>query len=197
MSEVNDVDEVRHSLSHLMAQVVKEIWPGSLNTIGPVIENGFYTDFELNGKISEDDLPKIEDAMRAKLKDWTHFEKREVSLEEAQQIFRDNKYKIELAQEFAAEGKGLTVYTCGGFDDLCKGGHSDGLSNIDPESFKLTRTAGAYWRGDEKNIMLTRIYGVAFTTKQELEECLVKQELAKERDHKKLGKEIIMNMCKI
>lgn len=190
MSEVNDVDEVRHSLSHLMAQVVKEIWPGSLNTIGPVIENGFYTDFELNGKISEDDLPKIEDAMRAKLKDWTHFEKREVSLEEAQQIFRDNKYKIELAQEFAAEGKGLTVYTCGGFDDLCKGGHSDGLSNIDPESFKLTRTAGAYWRGDEKNIMLTRIYGVAFTTKNELEEYLVKQELAKERDHRKLGREM-------
>lgn len=190
MSEVNDVDEVRHSLSHLMAQVVKEVWPGSLNTIGPVIENGFYTDFELNGKISEDDLPKIEDAMRAKLKDWTHFEKREVSLEEAQQIFRDNKYKIELAQEFAAEGKGLTVYTCGGFDDLCKGGHSDGLSNIDPESFKLTRTAGAYWRGDEKNIMLTRIYGVAFTTKNELEEYLVKQELAKERDHRKLGREM-------
>jgi threonyl-tRNA synthetase len=190
MSRVNDVDEVRHSLSHLMAQVVKEIWPGSLNAIGPVIEDGFYTDFELNGKISEDDLLKIEDAMRAKLKDWTHFEKREVSLEEAQQIFRDNKYKIELAQEFAAEGKGLTVYTCGGFDDLCKGGHSDGLSNIDPESFKLTRTAGAYWRGDEKNIMLTRIYGVAFTTKNELEEYLVKQGLAKERDHRKLGREM-------
>ncbi len=190
MSKVNDIGEIRHSLSHLMAQVVKEMWPGSLNTIGPVIEDGFYTDFELNGKISEDDLPKIEDAMRARLKDWTHFDKREVSLEEARQIFRDNKYKIELAQEFAAEGKGLTVYTCGGFDDLCKGGHSDGLSNIDPESFKLTRTAGAYWRGDEKNIMLTRIYGVAFTTKQELEECLVKQELAKERDHKKLGKEM-------
>ena len=190
MSEVNDVDEVRHSLSHLMAQVVKEVWPGSLNTIGPVIENGFYTDFELNGKISEDDLPKIEDAMRAKLKDWTHFEKREVSLEEAQQIFRDNKYKIELAQEFAAEGKGLTVYTCGGFDDLCKGGHANDLSLIDPNSFKLTSTAGAYWRGDEKNIMLTRIYGVAFETKDELEAYLKQQELAKERDHRKLGKEL-------
>ena len=190
MSEVNDVDEVRHSLSHLMAQVVKEVWPGSLNTIGPVIENGFYTDFELNGKISEDDLPKIEDAMRAKLKDWTHFEKREVSLEEAQQIFRDNKYKIELAQEFAAEGKGLTVYTIGGFDDLCKGGHANDLSLIDPNSFKLTSTAGAYWRGDEKNIMLTRIYGVAFETKDELEAYLKQQELAKERDHRKLGKEL-------
>jgi threonyl-tRNA synthetase len=190
MSRVNDVDEVRHSLSHLMAQVVKEIWPGSLNTIGPVIENGFYTDFELNGKISEDDLPKIEDAMRAKLKDWTHFEKREVSLEEAQQIFRDNKYKIELAQEFAAEGKGLTVYTIGGFDDLCKGGHANDLSLIDPNSFKLTSTAGAYWRGDEKNIMLTRIYGVAFETKDELEAYLKQQELAKERDHRKLGKEL-------
>lgn len=189
MSE-NNIEGIRHSLAHLLAQTVKEMWPGSLNGIGPTIEDGFYQDFELNGKISEDDLLKIEEAMRAKLKEWTHFDKKEVSLEEAEEIFQDNKYKVELAKEFAEGGKALTVYTCGGFDDLCKGGHADDLSKIDPKSFKLTRTAGAYWRGDEHNIMLTRIYGVAFTTETELEEYLERQELAKERDHRKLGKEM-------
>jgi threonyl-tRNA synthetase len=186
----NDIEGVRHSLAHLLAQTVKEMWPGSLNAIGPTIEDGFYQDFEINGKISEDDLPKIEDALRLKLKEWIHFDKKEVGLEEAEEIFQDNKYKVELAKEFAEGGKTLTVYTCGGFDDLCKGGHADDLSLIDPKSFKLTRTAGAYWRGDEKNIMLTRIYGVAFTTETELEEYLKSQELAKERDHRKLGKEM-------
>ncbi len=189
MSE-NNIEGIRHSLAHLLAQTVKELWPGSLNAIGPTIEDGFYQDFELNGKISEEDLPKIEEAMRAKLKDWTSFDKKEVSLDEAKEIFGDNKYKVELAEEFAEGGKILTVYTCGGFADLCKGGHSDGLANIDPKGFKLTRTAGAYWRGDEKNIMLTRIYGVAFTTEMELEEYFARQELAKDRDHRKLGKEM-------
>ncbi len=189
MSE-NNIEGVRHSLAHLLAQTVKEMWPGSLNAIGPTIEDGFYQDFELNGKISEDDLPKIEEAMRLKLKDWTHFDKKEVSLEEAEEIFQDNKYKVELAKEFAEEGKVLTVYSCNGFDDLCKGGHADNLSLIDPKSFKLTHTAGAYWRGDEHNVMLTRIYGVAFTTKADLDSYLDKQEQAKDRDHRKLGKEM-------
>ena len=186
----NNIEGIRHSLAHLLAQTVKEMWPGSLNAIGPAIEDGFYQDFEINGKISEDDLPNIEEAMRAKLKEWTHFDKKEVSLAEAEEIFQDNKYKVELAKEFDGEGKDLTVYSCDGFDDLCKGGHADNLSLIDPESFKLTRVAGAYWRGDEKNIMLTRIYGVAFTTKTELESYLQRQEEAKERDHRKLGKEM-------
>lgn len=190
MSNQNDIEGIRHSLAHLLAQTVKEMWPGSLNAIGPTIEDGFYQDFEVKGKISEDDLPKIEEVMRKKLAEWTHFDKKEVSLEEAKEIFGDNKYKVELAEEFAEGGKTLTVYTCGGFDDLCKGGHADDLSQIDPKSFKLTRTAGAYWRGDEKNIMLTRIYGVAFITETELEEYITKQELAKDRDHRKLGKEM-------
>lgn len=190
MSTENNVEGIRHSLAHLLAQTVKEMWPGSLNAIGPTIEDGFYQDFEINGKISEDDLPKIEEQMRKKLKEWTHFDKKEVSLEEAEEVFQDNKYKVELAKEFAEGGKTLTIYTCGGFDDLCKGGHADDLSKIDSKSFKLTRTAGAYWRGDEKNIMLTRIYGVAFTTETELEEYLKRQELAKDRDHRKLGKEM-------
>ncbi|USN97724.1 MAG: hypothetical protein H6799_01350 [Candidatus Nomurabacteria bacterium] len=186
----NNIEGIRHSLAHLLAQTVKEMYPGSLNAIGPTIEDGFYQDFEINGKISEDDLPKIEEAMRKKLKEWTNFDKKEVSLDEAKKVFGDNKYKLELAEEFAEGGKTLTMYTCGGFDDLCKGGHADDLSKIDPKSFKLTRTAGAYWRGDEKNIMLTRIYGVAFTTETEVEEYLERQELAKERDHRKLGKEM-------
>lgn len=190
MSNKNNIEGIRHSLAHLLAQTVKEMWPGSLNAIGPTIEDGFYQDFEVKGKVSEDDLPKIEEAMRRKLADWTHFDKKEVSVDEAKDIFGDNKYKIELAEEFAEGGKTLTVYTCGGFDDLCKGGHADDLSRIDPKSFKLTRTAGAYWRGNEKNIMLTRIYGVAFTTETELEEYLKRQELAKDRDHRKLGKEM-------
>jgi threonyl-tRNA synthetase len=185
-----NIEGIRHSLAHLLAQTVKEMYPGSLNAIGPVIENGFYQDFEIKGKISEDDLPKIEEAMRLKLKSWTEVKKQEVSLAEAKEIFKDNKYKIELAEEFAEGGKTLTVYTMGGFDDLCKGGHADNLSLIDPDSFKLTKTAGAYWRGDEKNIMLTRIYGVAFYSKEELEQYLKQQELAKERDHRKLGKEL-------
>jgi threonyl-tRNA synthetase len=184
------IDGVRHSLAHLLADTVKQMFPGSLNAIGPVIENGFYQDFEIKGKLSEEDLPKIEDAMRAKLNAWKGFSKKEVSLDGAKQVFGDNKYKIELAEEFAAGGKTLTIYTIGGFDDLCKGGHADDLSLIDPNSFKLTSTAGAYWRGDEKNIMLTRIYGVAFETKDELGAYLKQQELAKERDHRKLGKEL-------
>lgn len=185
-----NIEGIRHSLAHLLAQTVKELFPGSQNAIGPIIENGFYQDFEIKGKISEDDLPKIEEAMRLKLKVWTDVKKQEVSLAQAKEIFKDNKYKIELAEEFAEGGKTLTVYTMGGFDDLCKGGHADNLSLIDPASFHLTKTAGAYWRGDEKNIMLTRIYGVAFETKLKLDEYLKQQEMAKERDHRKLGKEL-------
>ena len=184
------IDGIRHSLAHLLADTVKQMFPGSLNAIGPVIENGFYQDFEIKSKLSEEDLPKIEEAMRAKLNAWKGFSKKEVSLDGAKQVFGDNKYKIELAEEFAAGGKTLTIYTIGGFDDLCKGGHADDLSLIDPNSFKLISTAGAYWRGDEKNIMLTRIYGVAFETKDELDAYLKQQEMAKERDHRKLGKEL-------
>ena len=184
------IDGIRHSLAHLLADTVKQMLPGSLNAIGPVIENGFYQDFEIKGKLKEEDLPKIEEAMRAKLKAWKGFSKKEVCLDGAKQVFGDNKYKIELAEEFAAGGKTLTIYTIGGFDDLCKGGHADDLSLIDPNSFKLISTAGAYWRGDEKNIMLTRIYGVAFETKDELDAYLKQQEMAKERDHRKLGKEL-------
>ncbi len=186
----NSIEVVRHSLAHLLAYSVKQLYPGSQNAIGPAIENGFYQDFEINGVISEDGLPKIEAKMKETLKTWQGFERQEVNVDEALKIFADNKYKQELVREFAEEGKTLTIYTSGDFIDLCKGGHVDNIGSINPDGFKITKTAGAYWKGNEKNIMLTRIYGIAFTTKQELEDYLRTQEEAKKRDHRTLGESL-------
>jgi threonyl-tRNA synthetase len=181
---------IRHSLAHLLAATVVEMYPGAENSIGPAIENGFYQDFELPQPISEDELPKIEAAMRKKLKTWHKFERREVSKEVALKEFAWNKYKQELINEFAEGGKQLTFYVSGDFVDLCKGGHVEDMGEVKPDAFKLTHTAGAYWRGDSKNKMLTRIYGVAFESKQQLEDYLKQQEEAKNRDHRKLGEEL-------
>jgi threonyl-tRNA synthetase len=184
------LEKIRHSLAHVMAYSVKQLYPGSHNAIGPAIESGFYQDFEIKGNLGEDDLARIEQKMHEVLSSWGGFERREVSLEQALEIFADNPYKQELAREFSEGGKTLTVYTSGDFDDLCKGGHVDSIKDINPEAFTLTKTAGAYWRGDEKNIMLTRIYGVAFADKAELADYLALQEEAKKRDHRKLGQEL-------
>lgn len=186
----SDLPAVRHSLAHLLAYSVKQLLPGSQNAIGPAVENGFYQDFELSGVVSEEDLAKIEVKMKEVLKTWQDFERREVNLEEALKIFADNKYKQELAREFAEDGKKLTIYTSGDFVDLCKGGHVENTKAINPEAFKLMKTAGAYWRGNEKNIMLTRIYGVAFSTAKELRQHLDMLDQAKKRDHRKLGQEL-------
>ncbi len=181
----------RHTLAHLLAASVRALYPGAQNAIGPAVDNGFYQEFDLPEKISEEDLPKIEAKMRELLTNWTAFERREVTIEEAKKEFAWNTYKTELIEEFGKEGKTLTFYTSGGFVDLCKGGHAESPSKeIDPESFKLERVAGAYWRGDEKNKMLTRIYGLAFGTKAELDAFVAQQEEAKKRDHRKLGKEL-------
>ncbi len=184
------MEGIRHSLSHLLAAAVRELYHGSQNAIGPAIENGFYQDFEMSKPISDTDLPKIEAKMRELLPQWNEWTKKVVTLDEVKKEFAWNKYKIELAEEFAKENKTLTFFTCGGFVDLCKGGHNLPPSKIDPKSFKLDRVAGAYWRGDEKNKMLTRIYGLAFETKEELEAYLIQREEAEKRDHKKLGKEL-------
>lgn len=184
------LQSIRHSLAHLLADSLKQLFPGSLNAIGPAIENGFYQDFEIKGDFGEDDLKKVEKKMKDTLKSWQGFERREVNLEEALEVFSDNKYKQELAKEFAEGGKTLTIYTSGDFVDLCKGGHVDDIKLINPDAFKLTKTAGAYWRGDEKNIMLTRVYGVAFESKDQLNDYLNMLEEAKKRDHRKLGKEL-------
>jgi threonyl-tRNA synthetase len=160
-------------------------------TLGPAIDNGFYYDIDFGDeKISDSDLKKIEDTMRKELVKWTEWEQKELNKEEALNFFK-NEYKQELINEITERGEKITTYTCGGFTDLCRGGHLENpAQNIDPLSFKLDRVAGAYWRGDEKNKMLTRIYGLAFDTKEELEAYIKQREEAEKRDHKKLGKEL-------
>lgn len=193
MEKTEKLHNLRHTLAHLLAAAVGEIYKFDKIklTLGPSIENGFYYDIDFGEeKISDADLKKIEDRMRKILPKWTEFEHKEVAKEEALNFFK-NEYKQELINEIVERGEKITVYTCGGFTDLCRGGHLDHpAEEIDPESFKLDRVAGAYWRGDEKNKMLTRIYGLAFETKEELEAYIKQREEAEKRDHKKLGKEL-------
>lgn len=189
--ELNNIDQRRHSLAHLLAAAVKELYPDAKATIGPAVENGFYYDFDFSSPISEADLPKIEKKMKDILPSWKSFEGKEVSPKEAREYWKDNQYKIELIDELEEKKEKITFYTSGDFVDLCRGGHIENPSKeIDRDSFHLSRIAGAYWRGDEKNKMLTRIYGLAFESKEKLEEYLFLQEEAKKRDHRKLGKEL-------
>src|SRR3989344_4427298 len=192
-----DVEAIRHTMAHILAASVLELFPGSENSIGPAIENCFYQDFEIVGNLSDRDLGRIEDRMREKVKNWTGFEKREVSAEEANKLFPNNKYKRELANDFAKEGKDLTLHnSLNGkgemvFLDLCKGGHVENPSkDINPDAFRLTHVAGAYWRGDEKNKMLTRVYGLAFNSREELDAHIKMLEEARKRDHKVLGPQL-------
>ncbi len=183
---------IRHSLAHLLAIAVLEKDPGAKLGIGPVIDNGFYYDFEFSKDYtpSPADLKDFQKAMKKMTNKDTPFVGREVSPDEAKKIFAEQPYKTELINEFAGEGKNLTLYTTGDFTDLCKGGHIESTKEIDPDSFTITHTAGAYWRGSEKNPMLTRIYGLAFETGADLDAYLKQQEEAKKRDHRKLGKEL-------
>ena len=186
----DQLEHYRHSLAHLLAAAVMELWPDAKRTIGPAIEDGFYYDFQFAAPVSEDQLPKIEDKMRELLKDWKGFDREEVSADEAKKRFADNPFKLELIDQFSQDGQTLTFYHSGNFADLCRGGHAEGINKADPGSFKLTKLAGAYWRGDEKNPQLTRIYGAAFETKAELDAYLAMLEEAKRRDHRKLGVEL-------
>lgn len=183
---------IRHTLAHLLAQAVLEHYPRTLPTLGPAIDNGFYYDLDFGTeKVTDEDLVKIEKTMRKNLPSWTEFTHKEVSKDEALELFKGNTYKIELIEEIASRGDSITLYTCGGFTDLCRGGHSENPSKeIASDSFKLDRIAGAYWRGDEKNKMLTRIYGLAFESKADLDQYEAQQEEAKKRDHRKLGTEM-------
>lgn len=187
MKQNEKLEHLRHSLAHLLAAAVLELYPEAKRAIGPAIENGFYYDFG-DLKIADEDLPAIEKKMREILKTWKSFERSDVSANEAKKIFHDNPFKHELIDEYAAEG--LTLYTSGNYVDLCRGGHVENAKDIDPKAFKLTHIAGAYWRGDEKNPMLTRIYGIAFATKKELDKYLWVLEEAKKRDHRKIGKQL-------
>jgi threonyl-tRNA synthetase len=188
-SEIN-LDNLRHSCAHLLAATVIDLWPKTKRTIGPAIENGFYYDFDfVDAKISESDFPKIEDKMRDIVKSWTKFERVEMDVKNAQKMYSDNQYKLELIDEFSKEGQKLTVYKSGNYEDLCRGGHIENPSK-ELQNFKLLKIAGAYWRGNEKNKMLTRIYGTVFPSKQELDAYLVQTEQAKKLDHKKLAREL-------
>lgn len=191
MENREQLNQLRHSAAHLLAAAVMEIWPGTKRTIGPAIENGFYYDFQFpeGVSISEKDFPRIEQKMRELVKSWDNFSHREVSEQEARAIYKDNPFKLELIYEIVKKGEPITLYKSGNFEDLCRGGHNEHPKE-ELKNFKLMKVAGAYWRGDEKNPMLTRIYGTAFFTKEELEQYLKMLEEAEKRDHRKLGKEL-------
>lgn len=187
----NNLEPMRHTLSHVLAAAVKELYPDVQFGIGPAIDNGFYYDIDFGkAKISDTNLPKIEKKMRDIIKRNLKLTKRSVTKNEALKWAKDNKqnYKIELIEELPDNGE-ITFYDLGDiFTDLCKGPHVDNTQEIG--SFKLVRVAGAYWRGDEKQPMLTRIYGIAFSSDDDLTAFLKQQEEAKKRDHRKLGKEL-------
>ncbi len=189
---------VRHTLAHLLAAAILDLYPSTKTTIGPAIDNGFYYDFEFTKPISDGDLYAIEDKMKALLPRWTGFTHKEVSKDEAMKEFAHNPYKLELIEEIAKKGEKITLYTCGpagggvnSFTDLCRGGHAENpAKEIPADSFKLSHIAGAYWRGDEKKAMLTRIYGLAFESKAALDAYEAMMEEAKKRDHKVLGPQL-------
>lgn len=193
MNKESNIEHLRHTLAHLLASAVLSTYPNAKNTIGPAIDDGFYYDFEFPSKIklSEKDLPALEKKMKENLKEWKKFTHKEVSEKEAKEIYKDNPYKLGLIDEIVKKGEKIALYTCGDFTDLCRGGHAEHPSKeISPDLFKLSRIAGAYWRGDEKNTMLTRIYGMAFSTKEELESYKKMKEEAEKRDHRRLGREL-------
>ncbi len=183
----------RHSLSHLLASAVKELWPNAKLAIGPAIENGFYYDIDFGDeKISDANLKEIEKKMNYLVKQNLKFERSEQSVDDGikQAQAEGEIYKAELITDLKAKGETVvSYYTVGKFNDLCRGPHVENTNQIKPASFKLEKLAGAYWRGDEKNKMLTRIYGLAFDTKDELDAYLKMMAEAEKRDHRKIGKE--------
>lgn len=194
MSDSEHLSYIRHSLAHLLAAGALELYPDTKLTLGPAIDTGFYYDMEFKNPPSETDLPKIEQKMREILKTWKTFEGKEVSASEAKKKFAGNPYKLELIDEIEKRKEEITLYTSGNFTDLCRGGHTDDAKEMRSAGWKLDRIAGAYWRGDEKNKMLTRIYGLAFESKEELEAYITRREEAEKRDHKKLGRELGLYM---
>ena len=189
LKDKEGLDVYRHTSSHVLAQAVKNIFPTSKLAIGPTVENGFYYDIEFKTPISKDDLAKIENEMKAIIKSDLPIERLVYSKKDAVKICKDfsEPYKVELINELPA-GSTISFYKQGDFMDLCRGPHLPSTGRI--KAFKLTSVTGAYWRGDEKNKMLTRIYGTAFEKKSELEDYLNALEEAKKRDHNKLGREL-------
>ncbi len=192
MKSENKLHNLRHSLAHLLAMAVLEKDPKAKLGIGPVIDNGFYYDFEFsNGYTpSPEDLKSFEKAMKKMTNKDIPFVGSDVSADEAKKIFVNQPYKLELINALEKSGEKISIYTSGTFSDLCKGGHIENTKDIPADAFTITHTAGAYWRGDEKNPMLTRIYGLAFESGEELDAYKEQLEEAKKRDHRKLGKEL-------
>ena len=199
--EDSDLYRIRHSAAHVMAQAVLEFYPGARYSIGPPVENGFYYDFDLPRPMTLEDLEVIEKRMRQIIAGGHAFQKKVISPEEARQIFKDQPYKLELIEglekgsfdeygEPLAEKPEISIYQQDTFTDLCRGPHVESTRKINPAAFKLMSIAGAYWRGDEHNKMLTRLYGTAWRTPDELKNYLKMLEEAKARDHRKLGKDL-------
>lgn len=178
---------LRHSTAHVMAEAVVNLFPGTKVAIGPAIDYGFYYDFELPRPINNDDLPAIEKEMRKILTTRSNFEKEVISREKALEMFKDQPFKIELIKGLPADEE-ISIYKSGEFTDLCRGPHVCSMADINAQSFKLMKIAGAYWRGDETRPMLTRIYGTAWEKPSDLKEYLAMLEEAEKRDHRKIGK---------
>ena len=189
MEKDEKLSTIRHSMAHVMAQAVLEMFPSAQIAIGPSIENGFYYDFELPRQLVEADLAEITRRMKEIIKSGAEFRRIEVSRDEAREMFRDQKYKQELLDAIP-EGETVTIYNQGAFTDLCRGPHVENTRQLNADSFKLLSIAGAYWRGSEKNQMLTRIYGTAWSNPKELRAYLDHLEDVERRDHRKLGKDL-------
>jgi len=183
-------ENIRHSLAHIMAHAVKDLFPEAQFGMGPAIENGFYYDFD-NIKISDSDLPRIEKRMRDIIKENVPFEKEKVSKSKAKETFSHQPYKLEILEDSEDP---VSIFKSGDFTDICSGPHIKNTKEINMNAFKLTRVAGAYFKGSEENPMLTRIYGVAFDTKEELDKYLQKMEEAKKRDHRVIGEKLELFM---
>ena len=190
MPQEDNLEARQHSAAHVLMQALRRIYSDAIPAVGPAISEGFYYDFDSEHQVTEADLKKIEKEMKKVVSTWTSIDGKEVTVEEAKKHFAGNPYKTEIIEEIEKKEDKITFYTSGDYTDLCAGGHSENPSKIPQDSFKLDKIAGAYWRGDEKNKMLTRIYGLAFESKKELDEYLVQREEAEKRDHRKIGKEM-------
>ena len=185
----SDLNTLNHSCAHLMAQAIKHLYPEAKFWVGPVIEDGFYYDVDLGEvSITEDDLPKIEKEMKKISKDGKRIVRHEISKDEALDMFKDDPYKIDLISRMDENENVISCYTQGDFTDLCRGPHVESVKEI--KYFKLLKVSGAYWKGDSKNKMLQRIYGICFTNEEDLNSYLHELEEAKERDHRKIGKNL-------
>ena len=189
IKEDERLDKLNHSCAHLLAQAVQHLYPQAKFWVGPAIEEGFYYDIDLGDvTLTEEDLPAIEREMKKCSKSAKNIIRRELSKDEALEMFKDDPYKMDLISRMDENETVISCYSQGDFTDLCRGPHVDNTKEI--KYFKLLKVSGAYWKGDAKNKMLQRIYGIAFDTEEDLNAHLEALEEAKQRDHRKLGKDL-------